>query len=45
MSIIEKCEIMEGILMNIDTKHKKIIEIVQYKLTCSAHDLDYIFRI
>jgi len=31
--------------MNIDTKHKKIIEIVQDKLTCSAHNLDHVFRV
>ena len=31
--------------MNIDTKYKKIIEIVQDKLTCSAHNLDHVFRV
>jgi uncharacterized protein len=31
--------------MDIDTKHKKIIEIVQDKLTCSAHNLDHVFRV
>jgi uncharacterized protein len=31
--------------MNTDTKHKKIIEIVQNKLTCSAHNLDHVFRV
>lgn len=31
--------------MNADTKHKKIIEIIQNKLTCSAHNLDHIFRV
>ena len=31
--------------MNIDTKHKEIIEIVQAKLTCSAHNLDHVFRV
>ncbi|MGH4120265.1 HD domain-containing protein [Clostridium sp.] len=31
--------------MNIDTTHKKIIEIVKSKLTCSAHNLDHIFRV
>lgn len=31
--------------MNIDIKHKKIIEIVQDKLTCSAHNLDHVFRV
>ncbi|MBZ9689145.1 HD domain-containing protein [Clostridium estertheticum] len=31
--------------MNIDTKHKRIIEIVQDKLTCSAHNLDHVFRV
>jgi len=36
---------MGEILMNIDTKHKRIIEIVQDKLTCSAHNLDHVFRV
>jgi uncharacterized protein len=31
--------------MNIEMKHKKIIEIVQDKLTCSAHNLDHVFRV
>jgi uncharacterized domain HDIG len=31
--------------MNTETKHKKIIEIVQDKLTCSAHNLDHVFRV
>jgi len=31
--------------MDIDTKHKKIIQIVQDKLTCSAHNLDHVFRV
>ncbi len=31
--------------MNIEAKHKKIIEIVQDKLTCSAHNLDHVFRV
>ena len=31
--------------MNMDSKHKKIIEIVQEKLTCSAHNLDHVFRV
>ena len=26
-------------------KHKKIIEIVEQKLTCSAHNLDHVFRV
>lgn len=30
---------------NIETKHDKIKEIVQDKLTCSAHDLDHVFRV
>jgi len=33
------------ILMNIDEKQKKIMEIVQDKLTCSAHNLDHVFRV
>lgn len=28
-----------------ETKHKKIIEIVQDKLTCSSHNLDHVFRV
>ncbi|WP_102399124.1 HD domain-containing protein [Haloimpatiens massiliensis] len=31
--------------MNIDEKHRKIIKIVQEKLTCSAHNLDHVFRV
>lgn len=31
--------------MNIDEKLIKIIEIVQDKLTCSAHNLDHVFRV
>jgi len=31
--------------MDIDTKHKRIIEIVKDKLTCSAHNLDHVFRV
>ncbi|MDR3597838.1 HD domain-containing protein [Clostridium sp.] len=31
--------------MNLEEKHKKIIEIVQDKLTCSAHNLDHVFRV
>lgn len=31
--------------MDIDTKYKEIIEIVQDKLTCSAHNLDHVFRV
>ena len=31
--------------MSINEKHKKIIEIVQDKLTCSAHNLDHVFRV
>ncbi|GAA0126895.1 HD domain-containing protein [Clostridium senegalense] len=31
--------------MNEDTKYKKIIEIVKNKLTCSAHNLDHVFRV
>ena len=31
--------------MNIDKKYEKIIEIVQEKLTCSAHNLDHVFRV
>ena len=31
--------------MNMEEKHKKIIEIVEQKLTCSAHNLDHIFRV
>ncbi|EHI99271.1 metal dependent phosphohydrolase [Clostridium sp. DL-VIII] len=31
--------------MNIDERHKKIVEIVKDKLTCSAHNLDHVFRV
>jgi uncharacterized protein len=31
--------------MDIETKHKKILEIVQAKLTCSAHNLDHVLRV
>ena len=31
--------------MNVEEKHKKIIEIVEQKLTCSAHNLDHVFRV
>jgi uncharacterized protein len=31
--------------MNVDEKHKKIIEVVQSRLTCSAHNLDHVFRV
>ncbi|WP_291633085.1 HD domain-containing protein [Clostridium sp.] len=31
--------------MNIDIKYKKILEIVQDKLSCSAHNLDHVFRV
>ncbi|MEW9097132.1 MAG: HD domain-containing protein [Clostridiaceae bacterium] len=31
--------------MSIDIKYKKIIEIVQDELTCSAHNLDHVFRV
>lgn len=31
--------------MNTETRHEKIIEIVQNKLTCSAHNLDHVFRV
>ena len=31
--------------MDTDTKHKKIIGIVKDKLTCSAHNLDHVFRV
>lgn len=29
--------------MNTEMKHKRITEIVQEKLTCSAHNLDHVF--
>lgn len=31
--------------MNTEIKHRKIIEIVQDRLTCSAHNLDHVFRV
>ncbi|MCY6959865.1 HD domain-containing protein [Clostridium sp. ZC22-4] len=31
--------------MDMDTKHRKIIQIVKDKLTCSAHNLDHVFRV
>lgn len=31
--------------MDIEIKYKKIVEIVQAKLTCSAHNLDHVFRV
>lgn len=31
--------------MDMEEKHKKIIEIVEQKLTCSAHNLDHVFRV
>lgn len=31
--------------MNTETKYKRIIEIVKDKLTCSAHNLDHVFRV
>lgn len=31
--------------MNAQERHKKIIEIVEQKLTCSAHNLDHVFRV
>ncbi len=31
--------------MDTEMKHKRIMEIVQDKLTCSAHNLDHIFRV
>lgn len=31
--------------MNTEMKHEKIIEIVRDTLTCSAHNLDYVFRV
>lgn len=31
--------------MNTEIRHKKIIKIVQNKLTCSAHNLDHVFRV
>lgn len=31
--------------MNIDTKYDEILETVEDKLTCSAHNLDHVFRV
>jgi uncharacterized protein len=31
--------------MNTEIKHKKILEIVQERLTCSAHNLDHVLRV
>ncbi|MEW8995664.1 HD domain-containing protein [Clostridium sp.] len=31
--------------MNTDERHKRIMDIVQEKLTCSAHNLDHVFRV
>ncbi|WP_313342432.1 HD domain-containing protein [Sedimentibacter sp.] len=31
--------------MNTENKHKKILEIVQEKLTCSVHNLDHVIRV
>lgn len=31
--------------MDIDERYKKILEIVQEELTCSAHNLDHVFRV
>lgn len=31
--------------MNIDMKYTKIVDIVKGKLTCSAHNLDHVFRV
>lgn len=36
---------MEEILIDIYEEYKEIVEIVQDKLTCSAHDLDHVFRV
>jgi uncharacterized protein len=33
------------IYMDVEERHKKIIEIVEQKLTCSAHNLDHVFRV
>ena len=42
---IGKKLIIGGRLMSIEAKHNKIIEIVKEKLTCSAHNLDHVFRV
>jgi len=31
--------------MNIEAKYEKIVEVVKDKLTCSAHNLDHVFRV
>lgn len=31
--------------MNMETKYEKIVEVVKDKLTCSAHNLDHVFRV
>lgn len=31
--------------MNLDTKYNKIIEVVKNRLSCSAHNLDHVFRV
>lgn len=31
--------------MNSEMKHKKIVEIVEKELTCSAHNLDHVYRV
>ncbi len=31
--------------MDVEIRHRKIIDIVQDKLTCSAHNLDHVFRV
>ncbi|SMC22277.1 uncharacterized protein SAMN02745134_01616 [Clostridium acidisoli DSM 12555] len=36
---------MVNIIVDTEIKHKKIIEIVKNKLTCSAHNLDHVFRV
>lgn len=36
---------LRGAYMETTTNHKKIIEIVKGKLTCSAHNLDHVFRV
>jgi uncharacterized protein len=36
---------MVNIIVDTEIKHKRIIEIVKNKLTCSAHNLDHVFRV
>lgn len=44
--IDHECIIIDrGIGMNVNEKYKELIEIVQEKLTCSAHNLDHVFRV